>query len=111
MDKDRLQTFSIICVGLVLCAAMASIDLFVRDPIAIFRVEEVSGPTVLPKRINLNTATKEELMEVDGIGEVTAERILEYRRKMGRFTYVEELLEIKGIGAVKYDAIKNHFTV
>lgn len=49
-------------------------------------------------KINLNTATKEELMTVKGIGEVYATRILEHRERIGYFTCLEELLEVKGIG-------------
>lgn len=49
-------------------------------------------------KINLNTATKEELMTIKGIGEVYATRIIEYRELIGYFTSLEELLEVKGIG-------------
>lgn len=60
---------------------------------------------------NLNTATKEELMRLDGIGEVKAEAILEYRKQNGAFTTVEELLEVKGIGEKTYEKIKQYVLI
>ena len=49
-------------------------------------------------RINLNTATSEELQQLSGIGEVLASRILEYREVCGPFQSVDDLLDISGIG-------------
>lgn len=60
--------------------------------------------------INLNTATKAELMSLPGVGEVIAERILEYRRQK-RFESPEELLEIKGIGPKKYERLRPYIRV
>ena len=62
-------------------------------------------------KLNLNTATKEELMGIDGIGEKTAERILEKREQLGEFKVVEQLTEIKGIGEKTFDSIKEFITV
>ena len=55
--------------------------------------------------LDLNTATREELMELPGIGEVTADRILAYRRDHGSFSSVEELLNVSGIGPKKLEAL------
>jgi competence protein ComEA len=60
--------------------------------------------------INLNTATLDELITLDGIGEVIAKRIIEYRETYG-FRSVEELKNIKGIGDVKYAKIVSRVTV
>ncbi|MDR0904134.1 MAG: helix-hairpin-helix domain-containing protein [Ruminococcus sp.] len=60
--------------------------------------------------INLNTATAEELITLDGIGEIIAERIIEYRETYG-FRSVEELMNIKGIGDAKYAKIVSQVTV
>lgn len=48
--------------------------------------------------LNLNTCTKEELMEIDGIGEVRADAIIAYRAKLGGYSSVEQLKDISGIG-------------
>ena len=50
------------------------------------------------EKVNINTATLEELMTLDGIGQKYAERILAFREKNGPFQTPEDLLIIKGIG-------------
>lgn len=58
-------------------------------------------------KINLNTADKELLMEIPGIGEKLAERIIEYRNKQKIFQSTEELKNIKGITGYKYEKMKD----
>lgn len=62
-------------------------------------------------KIDLNTATSEELQTVKGIGPVTAERILAHRETIGRFTSVDQLLDVKGIGAKTLAKIRDEVTV
>ncbi len=62
------------------------------------------------KKININTATVEELVTLPGIGKSTAEEIVKYRKKNGKFTSVDQLLEIKGIGPSKLNKIKDLIT-
>lgn len=61
--------------------------------------------TVAP--VNINTATREELTAVEGIGETLAGRIVEYRREHGAFSSVEELDNVKGIGPSLLENIRN----
>lgn len=56
--------------------------------------------------INLNTASKKELMQLPGVGEAMAERILLYREDKGRFQTVEELRKVKGIGGKKFEKLR-----
>ena len=58
-------------------------------------------------RVDLNTAGKEELMALPGIGEVKAEAILRYREEKGRFTSVEELKGVEGIKEGVFGKVKD----
>jgi competence ComEA-like helix-hairpin-helix protein len=62
------------------------------------------------EKLNINTATEEQLIDLPGIGKVTAERILEYRKEIGKFTTVEDLLAIKGISKNKLERLSPMIT-
>jgi competence protein ComEA len=49
-------------------------------------------------KVNLNTASAQQLTDVPGIGEKLASRIVEYRQKNGSFKNVQELMNVKGVG-------------
>lgn len=60
--------------------------------------------------VNLNTASKKELMSLDGIGDKKAEEIIKYREKTP-FTKPEDIKNIKGIGDKLFDKIKDKIEV
>ena len=62
-------------------------------------------------RIDLNTADKQALMTLPGIGESKADRIVEYRQVHGRFSSTEELMNVSGIGSGVYEKIKEYIKV
>jgi competence protein ComEA len=65
------------------------------------------APAAAPKStINLNTATVDQLASLPGVGQKTAERIVEYRIKNGGFKKIEELMNVKGIGEKSFLKIK-----
>jgi competence protein ComEA len=57
--------------------------------------------------LDLNRATIAQLDTLPGIGPVTAQRILDYRSKVGRINSVDELKKISGLGGSKFEEIKN----
>lgn len=62
-------------------------------------------------KVNINTANKEALSVLSGIGPVTAERIIEYREKVGSFKSIEEITKVKGIGEKTFLKIKDSIVV
>jgi len=61
--------------------------------------------------ININTATIEELCKLDGIGESTAKKIIDFRNEKGGFKSKEELKNVPGIGDAKYNGLKNDICI
>lgn len=61
--------------------------------------------------ININTASLEELMELPGIGEATANKIIEYRKQNGKFKTIEELKNVTGIGNSKFEKLKDKIRI
>jgi competence protein ComEA len=65
-----------------------------------------AGPAAPPGPIDLNSATPEQLDALPGVGPVTAQRILEWRTRNGRFARVEQLREIEGIGERRFGQLR-----
>lgn len=77
---------------------------------ALIDEEDINKDETSKKLININTATKEELMTIPDIGEVKAKSIIEYREK-NKFTKIEDILNVSGIKESTYEKIKEYITI
>ena len=63
------------------------------------------------EKININTASLEDLIKISGIGESKAKNIIEYRETNGQFKNIEEIKNINGIGDSLFNKIKDNITI
>lgn len=66
---------------------------------------------IVSSKVNINKATKEELMTLSGIGEAKAIAIIKYREDNNGFKDVSEIMNISGIGESLYNKIKDYITI
>ena len=90
-------------------AAMAAAENGVAVETEIEVPQEDIQPDLTP--LDLNSATEAELMELPGIGEELARRIVEYRENNGPFSAVEDIMQVSGIGERKFAGLKDRVTV
>lgn len=62
-------------------------------------------------KININTASAEELQELSGVGPALSGRIIDYRESKGRFSSIEDLKEVSGIGETRFENLKDKICV
>ena len=62
-------------------------------------------------KVNINTASAEELKTLSGIGDTRAESIIRYREEQGGFQSVEDLMNVEGIKEGVFEKIKDRITV
>jgi comEA protein len=75
---------------------------------AICQPNQKQGPI---HRVNINTATRTELMQIPRVGEKMADRIVEFRKANGPFQRIEEIMNVQGMGEKTFISIKPHLTV
>jgi len=73
--------------------------------------DPVRPASVEASLININTASLEELMTLQGVGQVIGQRIIDYRDDSGAFMTIEELKEVSGIGEAVFERIRDRITV
>ena len=69
--------------------------------------QKTGASSAASDKVNINTATSEELQKLSGIGPSLAERIIEYRESNGRFSTVEDLQNVSGSGKTRFAKIKD----
>jgi competence protein ComEA len=72
---------------------------------------QINIADISQKPVNINTATANQLMQIKGIGEVLAQRIIDFRTTNGNFKALEELMLIKGIGEATFEKIKPYVSL
>jgi competence protein ComEA len=85
-----------------------------KEPVVTGTEKGKTAPETKPVatgKININTATAEELMTIKGIGKTLAARIIEHRQKVGKFNSLEELKDVKGIGDKLFLKMKDQLTL
>jgi len=74
----------------------------------------MQAPTQAPapaERVDINTASAEDLKKVPGLGEALAQRIVAFREEHGRFEKVDDLLNVRGIGVTSLEKLRPHLIV
>ncbi len=127
------QAWFVIGIACLLCAGMILYSLFFTGPkvwegtglpevsslasgvSAVSQTSDTASGTASSsepqEKLDLNTATQEELDALPGIGPVKAEAILQYREESGPFRTVEEIMEVKGIGEKTLEQLRPYITV
>lgn len=134
--NDRLMDGVNLCGGLTVGADLNAINLAmkiedeghyiipkigekteVKDSQEIDKIKEtdksinINSDEVESVKVNLNTATIMELDSLPGFGEVTAQKIIDYREENLKFNSIEEIKNIKGIGEKKFNNVKEYICV
>ena len=91
----------------VACVVMLLLGLAIGPVSAL---AQKSGPASTEK-INLNTATVEQLQSLPGIGPSIAKSIVDHRAKVGKFNRIEEIINVKGVGEKRFQKIKDRLAV
>ena len=99
-DHDTLQTV-LLDAGIEADADLNHIEIYVPQ----------AGETASVQKIDINRAESWLLEALPGIGEVLAQRIVDYRKQNGPFRIVEDLLKVSGIGSGTFEQIRDCITV
>lgn len=73
--------------------------------------EESNNQSTSTGKVNINQASKEDLMGIPGIGEAKATSIIEYRTTTGTFQTIEDIKNVSGIGDAIFESIRDYITV
>jgi len=91
MKKSMFKSFCVCLLLVMLCASAQAV--------------------FASQKININKASVAELVTLKGVGEKTANSIIEYRQNHGEFKAIEELIEVKGVGEKTFAKLADQITV
>jgi competence protein ComEA len=91
--------------------ALGVAGLVLAGPAAADPARSAAAKTAPAAKINLNSATADQLTAVPGVGKTLAERIVAHRQKEGPFRSVQELMNVKGVGEKNLAKIQGYFVV
>ncbi len=86
-------------------------DLFISISSIENTLDDRNDPVIIHGKININSATAQQLTELPGIGDTLSNRIIEYRALHGPYSSTEDLLAVKGIGERLLNKIRNYITI
>lgn len=116
MEKENKIGYKTVVLALLLIYAAGVIlySLLIRPPvdfIAGVSSGQSSSVTAVEQKININTATAEQLITLNGIGATKAAAIINYRTEHGNFEHIEDIMQVSGIGQATFDKIKDDICV
>ncbi len=100
----RSHRLTVLVIFLVFCCWVAA-------PFALATGTASANGSASSSCININTASLEQLQQLTGIGPTIAQRIIDYRSKVGAFSTPEDIKNVKGIGEARYQKIKDQICV
>ncbi len=102
------------CAGLwrrTALALLAALAMVIGFGVPAAAATAAESRTETPAQVDINSASVEELMSVSGIGQVIAQRIVEFREKNGPYKSVDDLLKVQGIGEKSLARIRENLSV
>ena len=108
-ELERDSTFNDLLDLIILKEDADISNISLQDPL--YNKQIIIIGTYKENKISINIATIEELCTLNGIGEKTAQAIIDYRESHNGFKYLEELMNVKGIGVKKFEKIKDRISL